>query len=136
MRASRKRLMEELLPTIRLDPELENIPIDLKMLFPNPVREVWLEIGFGSGEHLAGQAEKNPDFGVIGCEPFVNGVASLMKHINANGVTNVRVYDDDVRHLLKLMAPASFERIFILFPDPWPKSVSYTHLTLPTKRIV
>jgi tRNA (guanine-N7-)-methyltransferase len=122
LRKARKKLHEELLPIIQIDPELRNIPTDLKTLFPNPVREVWLEIGFGGGEHLAEQAEKNPDVGIIGCEPFVNGVASLMKHLDGNGVTNVRVYDDDVRHLLKLMAPESLERIFILFPDPWPKS--------------
>jgi tRNA (guanine-N7-)-methyltransferase len=117
----RKRLYEELLPTVWLDPDPKKIPVDLKMLFPNPVSKVWLEIGFGGGEHLAEQAEKNPDVGIIGCEPFVNGVASLMKHLDAKGVTNVRVYDDDVRHLLKLMAPESLARIFILFPDPWPK---------------
>ena len=122
LRKTRKKLYEELLPTIRLDPEPQNIPTDLKSLFPNPVREVWLEIGFGGGEHLAAQAEKNPDVGIIGCEPFVNGVASLMKHLDVNGVANVRIYDDDVRHLLKLMAPGSLARIFILFPDPWPKS--------------
>ena len=122
LRKTRKKLHQQLLPTIQLDPELKNIPADLKKLFPDPVREVWLEIGFGGGEHLAEQAEKNPDVGIIGCEPFVNGVASLMKHLDRNGVTNVRVYDDDVRHLLKLMAPESLARIFILFPDPWPKS--------------
>ena len=122
LRKTRKRLHEELLPTIRLNPDLKNIPVDLKILFPNPVREVWLEIGFGGGEHLAEQAEKNPDVGIIGCEPFVNGVASLLKHLNGNGVTNVRVYDDDVRHLLRLIEPESLAQIFILFPDPWPKS--------------
>ena len=122
LRKIRKRLYEELLPTIRLDPLLNNIPTDLRTLFPYPVHEVWLEIGFGGGEHLAEQAERNPNVGIIGCEPFVNGVASLMKHLDGNGVANVRVYDDDVRHLLELLAPESVARIFILFPDPWPKS--------------
>ena len=122
MRHTRKRLLEELLPTLRLDPETDQIPADLSTLFPNPVREVWLEIGFGGGEHLAEQAENNPDIGFIGCEPFINGVASLMKHIDARQISNVRVYDDDVRHLLKRMAPESLARIFILFPDPWPKT--------------
>jgi tRNA (guanine-N7-)-methyltransferase len=132
-RKKRRKLYEELLPTIGL--KLENIPADLKMLFPNPVHSVWLEIGFGGGEHLAEQAEKNPGIGIIGCEPFVNGVASLMKHIYAKGVTNVRVYDDDVRHLLKLMAPKSLARIFILFPDPWPKSRHHRRRIVKDKTI-
>ena len=136
LRKTRKRLHEELLPTIRLDIERKNIPTDLTTLFPNPVREVWLEIGFGGGEHLAAQAERNPDVGIIGCEPFVNGVASLMKHLDGNGVANVRVYDDDVRHLLKLMAPESLARIFILFPDPWPKSRHHRRRVIREKTIL
>ncbi len=121
LRKNRKRLYDKLLPAIRLDPDPQKFPADLKTLFPNPVHKVWLEIGFGGGEHLAEQAEKNPDVGIIGCEPFVNGVASLIKYIDAKKITNVRVYDDDVRHLFKLMATNSLSRIFILFPDPWPK---------------
>lgn len=123
------------MPTIRLDPDSQKFPADLKTLFPNPVRKVWLEIGFGGGEHLAEQAEKNPDVGIIGCEPFINGVASLMKHIDLKKVTNVRVYDDDVRHLLKLMAPDSLARIFILFPDPWPKSRHHRRRIVKEKTI-
>ncbi|NQW00747.1 MAG: tRNA (guanosine(46)-N7)-methyltransferase TrmB [Rhodospirillales bacterium] len=122
LRATRRRLLEELLPKIRIDPQPDQIPPDLSRLFASPVREVWLEIGFGGGEHLAAQAEKNPDIGFIGCEPFINGVASLLKHIEEKSLTNIRVYDDDVRHLLSLMADQSFGRIYILFPDPWPKT--------------
>ncbi len=136
LRVARKRLIENLLPELRLDPEPDAIPGDLKTLFPNPVREVWLEIGFGGGEHLATQAANNPDIGFIGCEPFVNGVASLLKHIEERKLTNVRVYDDDVRHLLGLMADQCLERIFILFPDPWPKTRHHRRRIVKTETIV
>lgn len=135
LRVARKRLIEELLPKLRLDPQPAQIPADLKTLFPNPVREVWLEIGFGGGEHLASQAENNPDIGFIGCEPFVNGVASLLKHVEERKLTNVRVYDDDVRHLLGLMADQCLERIFILFPDPWPKTRHHRRRIVKTETI-
>ncbi len=136
LRAARKRLLEELLPKIRLTPEPEQFSVDLRTLFPNPVREVWLEIGFGGGEHLAAQAKQNPDIGFIGCEPFVNGVASLLKHIEEQSLTNIRVYDDDVRHLLGLMADESLERIFILFPDPWPKTRHHRRRIVKPETIV
>lgn len=136
LRAARRRLLEDLLPKIRLDPEPENIPADLTSLFSDPVREVWLEIGFGGGEHLAAQAERNPDIGFIGCEPFINGVASLLKHHEERQLTNVRVYDDDVRHLLGLMADESLDRIFILFPDPWPKSRHHRRRIVKPETIV
>jgi len=122
LRATRRRLLEDLLPKIRIDPESGTLPADLKDLFASPVREVWLEIGFGGGEHLAAQAERNPHIGFIGCEPFINGVASLLKHLDGKNLSNVRVYDDDVRHLFGMMSDQSLERIFILFPDPWPKA--------------
>lgn len=122
LRQNRKRLIEDLLPQIRLDPEPDQIPARLEDLFPRPVKEVWLEIGFGGGEHLAGQAEQNPDVGFIGCEPFINGVASLLKQVEEKKLDNVRVYDDDVRHFFPLLPASGLTRIFILFPDPWPKT--------------
>lgn len=122
LRETRRRLLEQMLPKIRLDPQSAPLPADLKDLFAQPVREVWLEIGFGGGEHLAAQAERNPDIGFIGCEPFINGVASLLKHLDGKNHGNVRVYDDDVRHLFGIMNDQSLDRIFILFPDPWPKA--------------
>ena len=136
LRAKRKQLLDELLPTLRIDPKADQIPADLRSLFANPVREVWLEIGFGGGEHLAEQAANNPDVGIIGCEPFINGVASLMKHIDERKLTNVRVYDDDVRHLLEVMAPECLARIFILFPDPWPKTRHHRRRIVKDETIV
>lgn len=84
-------------------------------------KELWLEIGFGGGEHLAGQAKKNPDVRFIGCEPFENGVASLLGHVAREGLENVRIYKGDARRLLKEIHRPLFSRAFILFPDPWPK---------------
>jgi tRNA (guanine-N7-)-methyltransferase len=84
--------------------------------------EAWLEIGFGGGEHLAAQAARRPDVLFIGAEPFQNGVASALRHIDEAGLTNVRVHDGDARDLLARLPDASLERIFILFPDPWPKA--------------
>jgi tRNA (guanine-N7-)-methyltransferase len=85
-------------------------------------RELWLEIGFGGGEHLAAQAAKNPDVTFIGCEPFLNGVGSVLRHIDEAGLSNVLILADDARPLLDKLPEASLSRIFILFADPWPKA--------------
>ena len=85
-------------------------------------REVWLEIGFGGGEHLAGQAVRRPDVLMLGAEPFLNGAASALRHIEAAALENVRLQIGDARELLDVLPAASLSRIFILFPDPWPKA--------------
>jgi len=85
------------------------------------VREVWLEIGFGSGEHLVELAARHPDVGFIGCEAFVSGVAALVARVHDEGLANVRIFDDDARPLLQRIAAGSLSRAFLLFPDPWPK---------------
>jgi tRNA (guanine-N7-)-methyltransferase len=89
-------------------------------LSPDP--SLWLEIGFGGGEHLAMLATKHPDVTIIGCEPYWNGVASLLSRIEQGNLTNVRIFPDDVRMLLSAMPDAVLERAYILFPDPWPKT--------------
>jgi len=114
------RLMEELLPRIRLDLS-QPAPNDLRGLFPAPLEAVWLEIGFGSGEHLLWQAERHSDVGFIGCEPFINGVAALLGGIENRGLKTVRIHDGDAREVLAWLPPGSIARAFILFPDPWPK---------------
>lgn len=96
--------------------------LDPRDLFPRPVDEVWFEIGFGGGEHLAAQAEAHPQVGIIGAEPFVNGMASLLRHVEERRLDNVRVLADDARLLLAALPEASLSRAFLLFPDPWPKS--------------
>ena len=95
-------------------------PLDLAGLFGD--RPVWLEIGFGGGEHLVHQAARNPDVGLIGCEPFINGVAMLLGKVRAAGVGNLRIHPGDVRDLFDVLPPASVARAFLLYPDPWPKA--------------
>lgn len=110
-------LMDTLLPQIRA-PVGPFTPKDLMA----GAREAWLEIGFGGGEHLAAQAAKNPDVLIIGAEPFQNGVASAVRHVDEQGLKNVRIHDGDVRELLARMPDVCVTRVFILFPDPWPKA--------------
>jgi tRNA (guanine-N7-)-methyltransferase len=109
-----------LLPQVRLDLDAP-APVDLAELFPGGADAVWLEIGFGGGEHLAWHAAANPGTGMIGCEPFVNGVAKLLCEIADRGLTNVRLYDHDARHLLGWLPDGGVSRVFMLYPDPWPK---------------
>lgn len=94
-------------------------PFDPRDLFGD--RPIWLEIGFGGGEHMVHQAQRNPGVGIIGCEPFVNGVATALGKIRETGVTNIRIHDGDARDLLDLLPEGSLDRAFLLYPDPWPK---------------
>ncbi len=90
-------------------------------MFDGPVDDVWLEIGFGGGEHLAAQAQAHPTVGVLGCEPFLNGVGRLLSLIDRDGFRNVRIHPDDARDLIDALPDASVGRVFVLFADPWPK---------------
>jgi tRNA (guanine-N7-)-methyltransferase len=118
--ARKERLIASLLPRLRLNLK-ERAPESLQLLFPVQVKEVWLEIGFGSGEHLLFQAEHHKDVGFIGCEPFVNGMASLLGAIETQGLETIRLHDGDAREALAWLPSGSIARMFILFPDPWPK---------------
>jgi tRNA (guanine-N7-)-methyltransferase len=113
-------LTERLLPQLAITLPQAGA-LDPKTLFPTPPASVWLEIGFGAGEHLTAQAEQHPGIGFIGCEVFENGVARLLGEIARRDLANIRVFPDDARLLLDCLAPASIGRMFILFPDPWPK---------------
>jgi len=119
LRPARRRLMEELLPRIQVEPA-RGIP-DPAGLFDSPVGDVWLEVGFGGGEHLAEQARRNEGIGLIGCEPFLNGVGRLLSEIDEHGIENIRILPDDARDLLDVLPDASIGRAFVLFADPWPK---------------
>jgi tRNA (guanine-N7-)-methyltransferase len=121
LRQGRRRLTETLLPRIAVTLPGAG-PFDPNTLFPVPPQAVWLEIGFGAGEHLAQHAEQHPDIGFIGCEVFETGVARLLGEIARRCLDNIRVYPDDARLLLDRLVPASIGRVFILFPDPWPKA--------------
>jgi tRNA (guanine-N7-)-methyltransferase len=83
--------------------------------------EIWLEIGFGGGEHLADQAARHPDVLILGCEPYLNGVAKLLRKVEEAGLENVRVFGGDARSLVDALPDAAIGRLFVLFPDPWPK---------------
>ena len=83
---------------------------------------LWLEIGFGGGEHLAWQAQRHPEVTLIGAEVWLNGVANLLDLVERHGLANVRIFDADATALLEALQPACLERIFVLFPDPWPKA--------------
>ena len=82
---------------------------------------VWLEIGFGGGEHVVHQAARNPGVGLIGCEPFINGVAMLLGKVRKAGVSNLRIYPGDVRNVFDVLADGVIDKAFLLYPDPWPK---------------
>ena len=95
--------------------------VDLAALFGD-ARPVWLEIGFGGGEHLVHQAALHPEVGLIGAEPFVNGVAMALARIEAVGLENVRIHAADARDLLDQLPEGGIARVFLLYPDPWPKT--------------
>jgi len=109
-------LVETLLPALR--PPLGQFdPVTLKL----DASEVWLEIGFGGGEHMAAQAARHPEILILGAEPFLNGVASAVRHVDEQALTNVRIHDGDARELMARLPDGCLTRAFVLFPDPWPK---------------
>ena len=112
-------LFDTLMPSIAV-PDPKAGPVDPTALMPE-AKAVWLEIGFGGGEHLAAQAAANPDALMIGCEPFLNGVASALRHVDEGGLKNVRLHADDARAVVDALPDASLDRVMILFPDPWHK---------------
>lgn len=119
LRPGRQRLVEKLLPALTIDIGA-GLPSPEK-LFAKPVSAIWLEVGFGAGEHLAWQAAANPDIGFIGVEPFRYGLARLVSVIDAEGLDNIRLFADDAALILDALPAASVARCFVLFPDPWPK---------------
>ena len=121
LKPGRQALLDALLPKLRIALPPGEAPLDPATLF-DPLRAAtWLEIGFGAGEHLAWQAERRPDIGFVGCEPYVNGVVALLARASERGLANLRIWPDDARPLLQRLAPGSIGRAFVLFPDPWPK---------------
>ena len=117
----RQALVETLLPEFRLTAPADGTIVRFADCFPNAPEDVWLEIGFGGGEHLAAQAGGHPGIGFIGCEPFVNGVASALTLVEHDGLPNIQIFDDDARLILDALPDASIGRLFLLFADPWPK---------------
>ncbi len=117
LRVGQAGLVEDLLPRICVP----DGPLDTRTLFGDS-RPLQLEIGFGAGEHLAGQAKLDPEHGFIGCEPFINGVVGALQHIQADGLSNIRLHMGDALDVLARLPDASLERVYLLHPDPWPKA--------------
>lgn len=120
LRPNRQALIDNLLPKLKIKlPQAELL--NLETFFACPVREIWLEIGFGSGEHLASHARLNPDIGFIGCEPYLNGIARHLSLIQHDKLINVRIFDDDARKLIRVLPDSVIDRVYALYSDPWPK---------------
>jgi tRNA (guanine-N7-)-methyltransferase len=121
--AHQEQLLETLLPKLRLNLQSG---LDPRNYFPGrAISGVWLEIGFGAGEHLLWQVEHHPDVGLIGAEPYISGIAKLLSKLSLSLTAqegNIRIHDNDARDILEALPDASLGRVFILFPDPWPKS--------------
>jgi tRNA (guanine-N7-)-methyltransferase len=118
IKARQAGLMDSLLPKIALDISGPVDPVTLKA----DAAEVWLEIGFGGGEHMAAQAARRPEVLILGAEPFLNGVASAVRHVEEQALSNVRILHGDARALMMALPDACLDAVFILFPDPWPKT--------------
>lgn len=114
-------LLEDLLPRLQLELQTGRDP---RVYFSNTVSDIWMEVGFGGGEHLFWQAEANPDIGIIGAEPYVSGVAKLLSKLAAspNKAANIRLYTEDASDIIEALPDACLGRVFVLFPDPWPKT--------------
>ena len=117
LRAGQERLIAEALPLY----SISSRALAAGEVFAAPPREIWLEIGFGAGEHLIEQARANPDVGVVGCEPFLNGVAAALAVLERERLVNVRLRRGDAQALVEAAPDGFFSRVFILYPDPWPK---------------
>lgn len=114
----REALLSSKLPSLRVTLG-ENESLDPLTLCDTPIESVWLEIGFGAGEHLLYQARAHPKCLHIGCEPYPAGVARLLADMD--GVDNIRIYDGDALDVLSTLMPSSISRCYMMFPDPWPK---------------
>jgi tRNA (guanine-N7-)-methyltransferase len=118
--------LSQTLPRLRLTQAAAHHPY---AAFDKPPEAIWLEIGFGGGEHSLAQIGQNASIGLIGCEVFENGLCSLLSRLVTEGEEasgtlpgNLRLWDDDARRLLRLLPDKCLTRVFLLFPDPWPKS--------------
>ena len=125
LRASQKTYLAEDLGKVRLsgvtaEDNPSRAALDVAGLFGG--RPLWLEVGFGGGEHLVHMAARYPEVGIIGCEPFVNGVAMLLGKIRAAAVENLAIHPGDVRDLFDVLPDGVVAKCFLNYPDPWPKA--------------
>ncbi|MBI3441280.1 MAG: tRNA (guanosine(46)-N7)-methyltransferase TrmB [Proteobacteria bacterium] len=122
LRPIRTNAINNVLPSVNIVLPDDSVSVDPQSLFDLSVKNVWFEIGFGNGEHLLHQAIRHPEIGFIGCEPFINGVSALCVGIRENNVSNIRIWPEDARILMERFKPQTLDRLFLLHPDPWPKS--------------
>jgi tRNA (guanine-N7-)-methyltransferase len=120
LRPHHARLIDMLLPRLAIDLS-QPAPAELGALFPVPVADIQLEIGFGGGEYLVAQAQEWPRTGFIGVEPFVNGMAKALAGIESGKLQNIRLHFDDAVNLIAWLPERSLARIDLIHPDPWPK---------------
>lgn len=118
LRSFQSGLMEELLPHVRLD---LSAPFDQQAMFGAGQRDLWMEIGFGGGEHLVAEAASHRDVDFIGCEPFVNGLAKALALIAADDIGNVRLHNGEAQTVVAALPAESLAGVYLLYPDPWPK---------------
>jgi tRNA (guanine-N7-)-methyltransferase len=117
LRVGQAAMVEDLLPKLALP---EKGDLDSQLLFGDD-RPMWLEIGFGRGEHMGAQADANRHVGIIGAEPFLDGVVGAMIEVQDRGLTNIRIHNGDALDVLDRLPDACLDRVFLLHPDPWPK---------------
>lgn len=116
-----RELIRTLLPRLAIDVAKMGDPA---LLFPPArltPREIWLEVGFGGGEHLLATACRHPDVGLIGCEPFLNGMARALADLAGADLDNIRLHCGDAGEVIDALPAASLGRVFVFYPDPWPK---------------
>jgi len=118
LRKEQAESLAGLFPQLAIDCKKPVVP---QQVFATAYQDYWLEIGFGGGEHVLRNAQAHPEIGHFGCEPFINGLAKLVAAIGRSGLDNIRLHDDDAVELLGQLPDASLDRIYLLYPDPWPK---------------
>src|SRR5579864_9243447 len=118
LRKGQQELVERMLPAIEVPSDGE---ITAARLFGRDL-PLHFEIGFGSGEHLIDRADMLPDHGFIGAEPFLNGVAAALGHIRDRHLANVRLWRGDALEVLRRLPEGALSFLYLLHPDPWPKS--------------
>jgi tRNA (guanine-N7-)-methyltransferase len=121
LRRGRAEALQHRLPRCTLKLPAEGRLADWRAAFPRRLERLWLEVGFGNGEHLAAQAAMHPATAFIGCEPFVNGISALLARLDEEVLDRVRVHPGDAREVLAALPDGAVDRCFVLFPDPWPK---------------
>ena len=123
--ARQQKLIEIVLPRLRIPADRDALSAP-ETLFEPAAETLWLEIGFGGGEHVSAQAKANRQTGILASEVFVEGIAKCLTDIQEMELTNVRIWDEDARALVDLLPDDCLDRVFILFPDPWPKKKHHT----------